>query len=181
MDKAARRRQARTLPSATARESAAVVARLRELDQLRVAERVCVYLPMDGEVDLRPLTEQRRDLDWVTTRTGAGPDLTVHDLDAPRERHRLGYDQPMASSAIVAPDTVDLWLVPGLAFDPHGTRLGHGRGYYDRLLARRHADAVVVGITTERRLVADLPHEDHDVRMDLVVTDVTMRPTTVPG
>lgn len=62
-----------------------------------------------------------------------------------------------------------LWLVPGLAFSRDGSRLGRGAGYYDRLLAG--TDAVKVGIVYESGLLPYIPAEDHDVRMDYLMTE----------
>ena len=59
-------------------------------------------------------------------------------------------------------------LVPGLAFDLRGGRLGRGRGYYDRFLAG--ATGLRVGVCFEDQIVADVPLEPHDLRMDFVVT-----------
>ncbi len=170
-DKQAWRRRAGDLAPATDDESRAVVARLATLPAVTGATRVCLFLPMPGEVDLRALPAVLPDASWVTTRTGAGPALTVHDLDAPLERHPFGYDQPRVDAPVHDPASVDAWLVPGLAFDHDGTRLGHGVGYYDRLLARRGPEATTIAVTLERRVVASLPREDHDVAMDLVVTE----------
>lgn len=70
---------------------------------------------------------------------------------------------------------IDLVLVPGLAFDPQGRRLGFGGGYYDRFLGR--VQATKVGITYRCLLLPEVPEEPHDVRMDLVVTEAgTWRP-----
>jgi 5-formyltetrahydrofolate cyclo-ligase len=65
---------------------------------------------------------------------------------------------------------IDLVLVPGLAFDPQGRRLGFGGGYYDRFLGRV-VHAVKVGITYRCLLLPEVPEEPHDVRLDLVVTE----------
>jgi 5-formyltetrahydrofolate cyclo-ligase len=62
----------------------------------------------------------------------------------------------------------DLILVPGLAFDRSGARLGRGGGYYDRLLTKFHG--VRVGVCFEEVVFGALPVEDHDVRMDFLVT-----------
>ncbi len=60
-------------------------------------------------------------------------------------------------------------LVPGLAFDAKGGRLGHGKGYFDRLLAK--TNALRIGLCFENHLVEAVPMESHDVRMDVVVTE----------
>ncbi|MET0911145.1 MAG: 5-formyltetrahydrofolate cyclo-ligase [Ilumatobacteraceae bacterium] len=66
---------------------------------------------------------------------------------------------------------LDVVVVPGLAFTADGRRLGQGGGHYDRFLPRLRAGCVTVGAAFAEQLVADLPTEPHDVRLDLVVTD----------
>ena len=70
----------------------------------------------------------------------------------------------------VNPGNVDLALIPGLAFDTSGRRLGRGRGYYDRLLGDREFRAIKAGLCPEDRLLTEIPIEPHDVVMDLVIT-----------
>ena len=60
-------------------------------------------------------------------------------------------------------------VVPGVAFDVRGGRLGHGGGHFDRLLAQ--GDALRVGLCFENRLLAEVPMEAHDMRMDVVITE----------
>ena len=64
-----------------------------------------------------------------------------------------------------------LILIPGLAFDAQGYRLGRGGGWYDRVLSHAAPDALKVGVCFERQIVARVPHEAHDVRVDMVVTE----------
>ncbi len=61
--------------------------------------------------------------------------------------------------------------MPGLAFDRRGGRLGYGKGYYDRLLHHVRSDATKAAVCFECQLLADIPLLDHDIRMDLVVTE----------
>jgi 5-formyltetrahydrofolate cyclo-ligase len=82
-----------------------------------------------------------------------------------------GVPEPAAGQAI-DPQTVDLAIVPGLAFDAHGGRLGYGKGYYDRILASCRAMCCKIGVGYAWQVIAgDLPLASHDVRMDLLVTD----------
>lgn len=76
-------------------------------------------------------------------------------------------DDPIAD-----PGSIDVVIVPGLAFTAHGHRLGQGGGWYDRFLPRLRADATIVGVGFAPQIVDELPTEPHDVRMDRVVTDV---------
>lgn len=71
------------------------------------------------------------------------------------------------------PGDLQLIVAPGVAFDFQGGRLGHGRGHFDRLLARSHA--LLVGLCFENRLARAIPMEAHDVRMDLIVTEKQIR------
>lgn len=80
-------------------------------------------------------------------------------------------DLRVDSRRVVAPAALDLLLLPGLAFDRQGGRLGHGRGYFDRLLADTRQDAVKAGLAFECQLVEEVPMAPHDVRLDVVVTE----------
>jgi 5-formyltetrahydrofolate cyclo-ligase len=66
---------------------------------------------------------------------------------------------------------VDVFLVPGLLFDRAGHRLGRGGGHYDRLLRGARRTALRAGICYAERLVAEVPAEERDVSMDVIVTE----------
>lgn len=129
---------------------------------------------MNGEIaseDIAGRTPHR----LYTTRTPARGPLTVHPLDAPRERHRYGFEQPVESSAEADLSDIGIVLVPGLAFDREGRRLGRGKGYYDRLLAQLPGRALVA-ITLERLLVKRVPTEPHDLPMTHLATEWGVTP-----
>ncbi len=71
----------------------------------------------------------------------------------------------------VTPEELDLVMVPGTAFDPRGGRMGQGKGYYDRLLARARPDAPLVALAFECQMFPEIPVAPHDVFMDLVLTE----------
>lgn len=71
----------------------------------------------------------------------------------------------------VAPEQLDCVMVPGVAFDRNGGRLGNGAGYYDRLLKGVRADAVLIGVCFESQLVEQVAMDAHDVAMDIVMTE----------
>lgn len=74
----------------------------------------------------------------------------------------------------VSPDRLDLVLVPGVAFDRDGGRMGNGQGYYDRLLAQVRPDCQLVALCYESQLFDDLVVGPHDVFMDKVVTEAAV-------
>jgi 5-formyltetrahydrofolate cyclo-ligase len=133
---------------------------------------------MAGEVDLDALLAEHR---CAVTRTHPGGRLSVHPADAPTEPHRWGYLQPVADAPVVPDLDIAVALVPGALFDRHGHRLGHGAGYYDRLLPRLAPATPLVGITPEALVVAELPVEPHDVKMTHLATEDGVRELSVTG
>ena len=71
----------------------------------------------------------------------------------------------------VQPEELDLVMVPGTAFDPRGGRMGQGKGYYDRLLARARPNAPLVALAFDCQIFDEIPVAAHDVFMDLVLTE----------
>ncbi|MEU6828776.1 5-formyltetrahydrofolate cyclo-ligase [Nocardia beijingensis] len=136
---------------------------------------VCAYVPVAGEPGstamldalrgggarvLVPVTGPPGPLSWAEY-TGA---------DAMR-RARYGLLEP--TGAVLPPETVtraDLILVPALAVDLRGVRLGRGAGYYDRTLPAARPDARVVAVVRDDELVDRLPEEPHDLRMGWALT-----------
>jgi len=89
--------------------------------------------------------------------------------DEPLARGPLGIPQPAAPRRVDAA-SIDLFVVPGVLFDGAGTRLGHGAGHFDRLLAGRREDATVLGLAHPwQRVAGRLPRGGHDVPMDRVL------------
>jgi 5-formyltetrahydrofolate cyclo-ligase len=72
---------------------------------------------------------------------------------------------------VVKPTELDLVMVPGTAFDHRGGRMGQGKGYYDRLLSSARPDAPLVGMAFDCQIFETIPVADHDVFMDLVLTE----------
>jgi len=95
-------------------------------------------------------------------------------------RHAFGVQEPHPSAEIVLPDVL---LVPLLAFDASGHRLGYGGGYYDRTLALLRAQKAVtaIGIAYAGQEMAALPHEPHDQRLDAILTEEGLRRFSNPA
>lgn len=133
------------------------------------------YMAQNSEVELGPL---------MAALSGKGATLAlpvVTALDAPLEfrawtpgaaliEGSYGVPIPDAGSSEVKPDVV---LVPLLAFDGDGHRLGQGGGFYDRTLAslRRDGDVFAVGVAFAAQMVDAIPGEPHDQRLDVVITE----------
>lgn len=137
------------------------------------ASGVMSYLNMRSEPDMtllhnpwlaadRPLMAPR-----VVAGSGIAPVL-LKRKDASFSLDASGVRAP--DGATVATEAVDLVVVPGLAFDPMGHRLGRGGGYYDRFLPRLRRQAVTVGVCFDEQVVDLVPTDPHDWRLQYVVT-----------
>lgn len=174
--KAEWRAWARTID--VARASHAVVEQLSSWPPVHGV--VASYLAMSQEIDLAPLEELDR-VRVVVPRTEPDNSLTLHwRSTAAMTAHPFGFDEPDRSSVPIDVDVLDVVLVPGLAFDTHGNRLGRGAGMYDRLLADVPIGVVRIGVATDATFVDAIPTEPHDQRVDWVVTESGVH-SCVPG
>ena len=167
-----------SLPAdALARRSAEVVTRLRELPELTAARSVALFWPIDGrgEIDLRPLDRWCR-ARYMRVAYPAVVDAEaramvfrwVDDVGSLVDRgHRFSEPPPEAPVAL----ELDIVVIAALAIDARGHRLGYGAGYYDRALPSVCPPALKIGTAYDHELASDLPCEDHDVPVDVVVTD----------
>jgi 5-formyltetrahydrofolate cyclo-ligase len=74
----------------------------------------------------------------------------------------------------VAVQELDLVMVPGVAFDRNGARMGHGKGYYDKLLQHARLDAPLVALAFECQLFPAIPTAEHDIFMDRIITEAAI-------
>ncbi|MEM6644922.1 MAG: 5-formyltetrahydrofolate cyclo-ligase [Bacteroidota bacterium] len=161
--------------------SAAICTRVAEHDAFRQARTVHIYWPMlrRREVDTRRLTQAA----WTAGKRVVVPVVERFErsvTDAPRLRHiaitpgtplvpnRWGIPEPQAGPTVPLA-TLDLVVVPGLAFDRAGYRVGHGFGYYDEFLATLSAHTL--GICYAACLHDAVPHHPHDIAVASVVTE----------
>lgn len=170
-----RRQRASLDPLWIRQVSRQIADRVVALPEFKRAEVICCYLSLPGEVDTRAILEAA----WRAGKQVAVPAPRDDGEylpawigpDEPLSKGRFGLLEPLTPQW-AKPDRFHLAIVPGVAFSPRGGRLGHGRGFYDRLLARlaRRLDSRV-GIAFACQIVADLPTGETDVGMDVVVTE----------
>ncbi len=149
----------------------AICSRLQLLPELLTTRVLLVYAAANSEVDIEPAAFEfrRRGVRTVYPRVrGEELDLVpVGNTDPLTPGHR-GIREPLGQA--VDPTLVDAVVVPGVAFDLRGRRLGQGGGHYDRLLPRID-DALRVGVAFACQVVPRIPDEPHDIAMDVLITD----------
>ena len=166
------------LPEAVRAEASRRIAEgLTALASFTAARTVLVTLPFRSEWDARHVV--RRAL--AAGKAVASPRvdaaarmLTLHrvvDLERDVAPGYRGIPEPLAHCAPVAFAEVDWVLIPGVAFDASGRRLGYGGGYYDRLLPLFDRAAARVAGAFDLQIVAQVPHGPHDLAVDCIVTE----------
>ncbi len=135
------------------------------------ANLILFYRAMANELSLDRLADAVGWQRFAVTRTPPDGPLTLHPAIGAMEQHRYGFAQPTADAFELQTRHISLALVPGVAFDRHGTRLGHGVGYFDELLARLPEDCPRVGVACRDIVFDQLPSEPHDVPMTHLATE----------
>ena len=181
-----RARTARDAEPQRGSKEAAIARRVEQLPAYQRAGVVASYVGVKSEVATRSLIEGRLARGEATAvvyrHEGNLALCLIRSLDelAPVS---FGLWEPLPS--VVAdpqrhcpPTDVDLFLVPGLAFDRAGGRIGYGKGYYDRLLGAARPGAVFLALAFECQMMGHVPMLPHDVPVHLVATErATYRPS----
>ena len=160
--------------SVRAMGSAELVVRLKEQPVYSNARAVLFFAPLPEEPDVWPLLEaalaagKTVALPRYSAATESYGPCRVRDLAADLRVGQYKIREPSPACAEQPLDSLDLVLVPGLAFGLRGGRLGRGRGFYDQLL--RQVRGVKCGIAFDSQLVTELPLDARDVRVDCVLT-----------
>ena len=157
-------------------KSNAIAARLEGMPELGNAKTVMLYASFRSEVDTGALISwcrgqgKRVALPKVT---GAGTmeAFLVGDPRVDLEAGVWGIPEPTSGLERVEPSEIDIVIVPGVAFDLHGGRLGYGGGYYDTYLPCVGPDRLLVGIAYRSQVVECVPMGRHDLRMDVLVME----------
>ncbi len=140
--------------------------------QFQQATTVLTYVPHRREPDLRLLWSLPKQ--WGLPRV-VGQDLQWHCFDGKEDslqQGRYGIWQPASEAPLIEPSRVDLCLVPAVACDRQGYRLGYGAGFFDRLFAHPEWQYVCRwGIVFELALVAELPRDPWDQPLQAICTE----------
>lgn len=168
------RAKSRALPTdCRAAADAAIRRHIRDSAEYAAAKTVFAYLGVGWEIDTRPLLEDiLRDGKRLCLPLCTGPHemaiCVVHSLDE-LEPGAYGIPEPSKNSMMLPPEQVDLALVPCVAADRRGRRLGQGGGYYDAFLKQYRGTAFL--LSREATVLAAVPVENHDFPLPFLVTE----------
>ena len=147
--------------------------RLLSLDEYMNAKSILLYHSIDREPDTIAIAnaalEAGKTVAFPYCYSGGKMEARIIDNLNQLTPAILGIPAPPDNAPVIAPDDLDLIIVPALLFDTSGYRLGYGGGYYDRYLSE--LSAFTVGITRHRLLRSDVPTEPHDVAVNCLITE----------
>lgn len=166
-----RARLSQSDPAENAACDVRITQRVLSLPAFQAAERIFAYCSVVPEVDTHAILAQARRRGKTVALPVTQPDgkMQFARYDGALVPGRFGIPQPPHSAQIMLPQPCDLMLIPALAYDRTGRRLGRGGGYYDRFLA--HADCCTVGLIRAAFLLDALPAEWNDVPVSAVITE----------
>ena len=160
--------QKRRMMSAEERtaQSELILSQLEKMAVFREAKTVLLYYPKNNEVDVLPLFKRHKNktlLLPVTHRRGR----TANPYEGNDKMHRgkVGIPEPTTPPF---EGNIDVIIVPAVAFDKEGNRLGRGGGYYDRFL-KKQSHATIIGVGYDFQLVEEVPVRKHDQKMHRII------------
>lgn len=154
--------------------SAQLCARLKEQSFWDSVSSVLFFAPLPDEPDVWPLLEETATDEKMAALPCFEPvdqTYTARRVQNPKNEivtGHFGIREPKRFCAEMVLNRLDLILVPGVAFDLRGNRLGRGRGFYDRLL--RETRGLKCGVAFDQQVAGEVPVETHDLPMDFILT-----------
>jgi 5-formyltetrahydrofolate cyclo-ligase len=159
-------------------KTAAIESRLFAFANFLESKIALLYLSSDLEVQTDSIIQKAYSYNKIVVLPSFDPEnyqMKLMKVDAfgqeliPGPR---GVLEPDASKCKVVPmDRIDIAILPGLAFDEKGGRIGTGTGYYDRLVPRLDITTRKVALTFEEQIIPQVPMESHDKHVDIIITD----------
>ena len=150
-------------------QSALIISQLEQLPCFQSAKTVLLYYPMHNEVNLLPLIKKYKKEKMFLFPVVQRKLMTACPYEGNAKMHRGKYNIPEPTTPPYRGE-IDLILVPGVAFDLQGNRLGRGGGYYDRFIKSQPHTTTLVGVAYDFQLVDKVPANRHDQKMHHVIT-----------
>jgi 5-formyltetrahydrofolate cyclo-ligase len=163
-------------PAARAAAGAAIAKRVWNAPEVAAARRLLLYASLPAEVPTDAIADdaRRRGIEVIYPRClPETRDMILHLWEPGQEWRQSAYGirEPDESCPIVTLEDIDAALIPGLAWDRHGGRLGRGAGYYDRLLGAVAWRGFACGLFFAAQEFPLIPMDSWDVRLDAVATE----------
>ena len=139
--------------------------------QFKKAHKILFYFSLDEEVQTTSIIKKYLNKKFIVLPRIEKQSLKMHHISHIDHLHKGNFDiyQPRLDRPVVEASTIELAIIPGLAFDKKGNRLGFGKGLYDRLL--KNLKCPKIALAYDEQIAKDIPSEDHDEKVNIVITD----------
>ncbi|MBO5445686.1 MAG: 5-formyltetrahydrofolate cyclo-ligase [Muribaculaceae bacterium] len=164
----------RLMLSEMEKESAAdeVFSKLEQTAAFMMADNILMYHSLPDELSTVRFLRKWRDRKHFFLPRVNGVNLEILPFEESRLELGAFHIEEPTGNDLTDVDDIELMVIPAVAFDRKGNRLGRGKGFYDRLL--KTSRAIKIGVGYEFQLLDDIPCEPHDVAMDMVITQKTL-------
>jgi 5-formyltetrahydrofolate cyclo-ligase len=150
-----------------------ITSRLVKLDEWKKAKNILIYVSHKYEINtLKLIKKAISDKNIIVPKTHIRFDtLSLHQIDNPDDLTEGRYSllEPHPGTLILSPSEIDLAIIPGIAFDKKGHRIGYGKAYYDRL--NKHLKCPKISLAYSFQIVDNIPAQKHDIPIDLIITE----------
>ena len=157
-------------PSDVEKCSQEVVGQIIALPEYQQAQKVMIYYPIHNEINLLSLTTLSPEKTFLLP-VAHRHSLEIREYQGEQAIIRGKFGVPVPTTPTFL-GSIDIILIPGVAFDNQGNRKGRGGGYYDRFL-KRYSNTMKIGIGYHFQLKDELPHDRHDTPLDKVIVSNT--------
>lgn len=147
--------------------SSTILQQLEQMTCFREAKTVLLYYPMNNEVDVLPLFKRYKNEKMLLLPVSHRKGMTVSPYEGNEKMHRGKFQIPEPTTPSYR-GSIDVIIVPAVAFDKQGHRLGRGGGYYDRFL-KTQPHAQLIGVGYDFQLVEEVPVGHHDQKMNRII------------
>ena len=144
-----------------------ILQQLENMQCFREAKTILIYYPVQNEVDVLPLVKRYKKEKTILFPVSHRHGMTVHPYAGNEMMHRGKFGIPEPTTPAYEGD-IDLVIVPAVAFDEKGRRLGRGGGYYDRFI-KKQTHATLIGVGYDFQLIEEVPVARHDQRVHRII------------
>ena len=154
-----------------------IIDKILNLNEIIHADNVMVYLDFRNEVKMDRLVKELQSLGKVVCSPITVIDqkklipVAITNLEEGITISNYGIREPLISNLHIEVKSIDLVIVPGVAFDLNKYRVGYGAGLYDRFLENKRTDTKAIGVAFDFQILDNVPTEPHDKQLDMIITD----------
>ena len=148
---------------------------LFSLEEINSTQNIAIYLSFKNEVETKQIIEKFWKLNknvFVPITNSCCDFLSFVKLNSFSElvTDSRGILEPK-EKGFVSPEEIDLFIVPGIAFDFNGNRIGFGKGFYDKFFSKNLIRSKKIALAFEFQVLEEIPCEEHDVKIDIIVSE----------